>query len=51
MAIAWSLPKWLVTRCYIRVVAHGTQGREWGGTVANHLDVMTALKRWDGEDR
>lgn len=49
--LAWHLPRWLVTACYIRVVVHGTTGAEFGGTVPNHLDVMTAWQRWDGVQR
>jgi hypothetical protein len=50
MWVAWRMPRWLAMWCYIRVCAHATTG-EWGGTIPNHLDVMTCLKRWDGVDR
>jgi len=49
MWVAWHLPRWLVMWCYIRVVAKGTTG-EWDGTVPNQLNVMEALRRWDGQE-
>jgi hypothetical protein len=33
---------------YIRVVAGATTGK-YGDTVPGELDVMTALRRWQGE--
>jgi hypothetical protein len=47
MWLAWHLPRWLAAWCFVRVAAHGTTG-EWSGTVPAHLDVIEALRRWDG---
>ena len=47
MWIAWHLPRWLAYWCFVRVAAHATTG-EWSGTVPGSLDIMEAMRRWDG---
>jgi hypothetical protein len=47
MAVAWRLPRSLVSWCAIRVAAHATTGR-YGDTVVPELGAMEALRRWDG---
>jgi len=44
---AWQLPKWLVGRAAVRLIAHATSG-EYGSTVIPELTAMDALKRWEG---
>lgn len=45
MWIAWHLPKWLVTWCYVRVVAHASTGK-FANTELPALNVVTALNRF-----
>ena len=45
MAIAWSLPEWLVYWCAIRLVSFATVGK-WSGQVVPDLTAVDALKRW-----
>jgi hypothetical protein len=47
MWIAWHLPKTLVMWCYIRLAARATTG-EYDTTNPTELNVMEALKRWEG---
>jgi hypothetical protein len=49
MWVAWHLPHWLAYWAFVRVAAHATTG-EWSGTVPDKLDVMEAMRRWDGRD-
>lgn len=46
--LAWRLPRPLVQWAYIRVVAHSTTG-DYSNTAPGELDVMTALRRWQGK--
>jgi hypothetical protein len=47
MWVAWHLPRWLAYWCFVRVAAHATTG-EWSGPVPGSLDIMEAMRRWDG---
>jgi hypothetical protein len=47
MWTAWHLPAWLAYWCFVRVAAHATAG-EWSGTVPDQLNVMEAMRRFDG---
>lgn len=46
MAVAWRLPKRLITWCAVRLMAHATQG-EWSSQIVPDLKAMDALKRWE----
>lgn len=46
--IVWLLPRSIVMRAYIRVLAHATSGK-WGNTIVADITAMEALKRWDEE--
>ena len=46
IAIAWKMPRRLVTHCYARVAAHAVQGK-YSGTVVPELSMIEALKRWN----
>lgn len=45
MAIAWSLPSWLVYWASVRLIAHATTGAH-SSTVVPDLKAMDALNRW-----
>ena len=47
MWIAWRMPRWLVSWCYIRVVSHATTRPRWDCVELLDLNVMEALRRWD----
>lgn len=47
MWIAWHLPRKLAYWAFVRVAAHGTTG-EWSGSVPDQLNIMEAMRRWDG---
>ncbi|MGE5353988.1 MAG: hypothetical protein ACM3P0_18015 [Acidobacteriota bacterium] len=46
--IVWHLPKTIVYWCAIRLMAHATTGK-YGSTNPNELNIMDALKRWEGK--
>jgi hypothetical protein len=45
MAVAWRVPRWLVSWCAVRVVCNATQG-QYSNQVVPELSAMDALKRW-----
>lgn len=45
VGIAWSMPRWLVFWCAIRLGAHATTG-EHSSQDTNELSFSDALKRW-----
>jgi len=44
--IAWAMPRYVVMWCAVRLMAHATTGK-WGNECPDHVDIMTALGRWD----
>lgn len=44
--VAWHLPHDIAMWTFIRIVAHGTQGKH-GHTVVPDVTAMEILKRWD----
>ena len=46
--VAWRLPRWLVAKAAIRLIAHATTG-PYGNQVVPELNAMEALRRWDAK--
>jgi len=46
MAIAWSLPRWLVKWAVVRATAHATMG-QWGSTHPDSITPMDVMERWE----
>jgi len=44
--LAFRLPRWLVMRAAVRLMAHATTGK-YENQIVPELTAMDALKRWD----
>lgn len=45
-SIAWSMPRWLVYWCFVRVVSEGTT-HEYSDTIPTDITAYDALVRWE----